>query len=105
MARHATLRATEKNIYEQISKYPGYGMGFKVFRRSWPADSYFHIKKIDIKVNTGANNIAKLFIFFCFYRLPDLVIFTVSSTGKERWFQQVLKNCKELTNVASGSTI
>jgi len=48
VAKHRTIGAGQRNIVELISKYPGYGKDFKIFRSSWPENSFIHIKRVEL---------------------------------------------------------
>ena len=42
-----TSKPGQQNLYDMIGRFPGRGVGFKVFRKSWPEESYWHIKFAD----------------------------------------------------------
>lgn len=35
-----------KNLIEMISKYPGNGVGFKVWSKWWEPGTFFHVKDV-----------------------------------------------------------
>ena len=41
LVRHQSIGSGQKNLIELISRYPGYGKGFKVFKKTWPENSYY----------------------------------------------------------------
>ena len=45
-----TKHKTEKykNLIEMISRYPNYGVGFKVYRKWWPQNMFYHVRKVDL---------------------------------------------------------
>ena len=36
LVRHRTLGPGQHNLIELITRYPGYGVGFKAVRKTWP---------------------------------------------------------------------
>ena len=51
IVKHRRLGAGQKNLIELISRYPGQGLGFKVFKKTWQQDHFYHIKKVDMFVS------------------------------------------------------
>ena len=42
-------RTPYKNLFDMISRYPSYGLGFVVWNhKEWPENDYFHIKEIKV---------------------------------------------------------
>jgi hypothetical protein len=41
LVKHQSIGSGQKNLIELISRYPGYGKGFKVFKKTWPENSYY----------------------------------------------------------------
>lgn len=31
-----------------LSRYPGTGVGFKVYRKWWPANMFFHVRQVEL---------------------------------------------------------
>jgi hypothetical protein len=50
LVRHQSIGSGQHNLVELISRYPGFGQGFKVFKKTWPADCYWHVKRIELFV-------------------------------------------------------
>lgn len=48
ITKHKTIGT--KNLVELISRYPGHGEGFKVYRKFWPENCFYHVKKVDLFV-------------------------------------------------------
>jgi len=48
IARHKDIK--NKNLVELISRYPGFGKGFKVYKKTWPVGTYAVVKKVDLFV-------------------------------------------------------
>mmetsp|Transcript_37154 Transcript_37154/g.48863 ORF Transcript_37154/g.48863 Transcript_37154/m.48863 type:complete len:129 (+) Transcript_37154:15-401(+) len=48
VTKHRTLGAGQRNLIELISRYPSYGMGFKVFKKTWHEGCFWHVKKVDM---------------------------------------------------------
>ncbi|EAS02898.1 hypothetical protein TTHERM_00492510 (macronuclear) [Tetrahymena thermophila SB210] len=44
-----------KNIYELASQYPGTGIGFKFWRKTWPSNSFYVLQDIDLKGTRHGN--------------------------------------------------
>ena len=38
-----TSKSNQRNLPEMISRYPKYGKGFKVFKKTWPEDHFWQI--------------------------------------------------------------
>lgn len=51
LVKHRTLGSGQKNLVELISRYPGFGSGFKVYRKTWPQNSYFELKNVHLFVS------------------------------------------------------
>jgi hypothetical protein len=34
-----------------MSRYPGYGVGFKVYSKFWPENTFYHVKKVHLFVS------------------------------------------------------
>ena len=45
VAKHKTL-IQNKNLIETISRYPGNGVGFKVWPKWYPENHFYHIRKV-----------------------------------------------------------
>lgn len=41
---------THKNLIELISRYPGYGQGFKVYSKWWPQGTFYHLRDVHLFV-------------------------------------------------------
>ena len=41
LVKHSSIGSGQKNLIELISRYPGFGRGFKVFKKTWPENSYY----------------------------------------------------------------
>ena len=48
VARHATLAPRQRNLVEQISRYPGFGANFKVYQKTWPENSFYHVTHMQL---------------------------------------------------------
>lgn len=48
VARHATLASGSKNLLEMITRYPGFGSHFKVSKRTWPENSFYHVTRMQL---------------------------------------------------------
>ena len=46
ITRHRTI--TNKSLVEMLSRYPGNGVGFKVYRKWWPENMFFHVKRVEL---------------------------------------------------------
>ena len=46
VTKHRIIK--QKNLVEMLSKYPGHGEGFKVYRKWWPQNMFFHVKQVDL---------------------------------------------------------
>lgn len=42
---------TQKNLIELISRYPGYGRGFKIAHKDWPDHEYYQVRDIKLFVS------------------------------------------------------
>ena len=51
LVKHQTIGSGQKNLIELISRYPGFGRDFKVFKKTWPANSYYKIKQVELFVS------------------------------------------------------
>ena len=51
VTKHANIGAGQKNIFELISRWPGYGAGFKLYKKQWPKDCFFHAKEVMVGVS------------------------------------------------------
>ena len=51
VTRHATIGAGQKNVFELITRWPGYGVGFKLYKKHWPKDCFFHAKEVMVGVS------------------------------------------------------
>jgi hypothetical protein len=47
VTKHKTIK--HKNLVEMLSRYPGYGVGFKVHRKWWPENMFFHVKRVELQ--------------------------------------------------------
>ena len=48
IVKHKTIK--HKNLIELISRYPGYGGGFKVYSKWWPENTFYHIRQVQLFV-------------------------------------------------------
>jgi hypothetical protein len=46
VTKHRTIQ--HKNLIEMLSRYPGYGQGFKVYRKWWPQNMFFHVRNVHL---------------------------------------------------------
>jgi len=46
VTKHRIIKS--KNLVEMLTRYPGYGVGYKVQRKWWPAGQYYHIKNVEL---------------------------------------------------------
>lgn len=52
LVKHAHIGSGQHNLIELISRYPGAGQGFKVYKRTWPDNSFYYVKNVHLFVNT-----------------------------------------------------
>jgi hypothetical protein len=50
VTRHKAYR--QKSLIEMLTRYPGYGEGFKVSHSDWPENSFYHIRSVKLFVIT-----------------------------------------------------
>ena len=55
VVRHKTTGAGQRNLIELVSRYPSYGQGFKVFKKTWHEGSFFHVRRVEMFVSTPAS--------------------------------------------------
>lgn len=46
VTKHRTIK--NKNLMEMLTRYPGYGVGYKVSRKWWPAGHFYHVKNVEL---------------------------------------------------------
>ena len=46
ITKHRTIK--QKNLVEMLSRYPGYGTGFKVYRKWWPEGMFYHVRSVNL---------------------------------------------------------
>lgn len=46
VTKHKSIQ--HKNLLEMLSRYPGYGVGFKVQRKWWPEGTFMHVRQVDL---------------------------------------------------------
>ena len=46
VTKHRVIK--NKNLIEMLSRYPGYGVGYKVTRKWWPQGQFMHIKNVEL---------------------------------------------------------
>ena len=63
LVRHQTIGSGQKNLVELISRYPQHGNGFKVYKKTWPEDSYWQLK--DVQMLVSLTNFAQNFNRTC----------------------------------------
>jgi hypothetical protein len=51
LVKHQSIGSGQKNLIELISRYPGFGKGFKVFKKTWPENSYYELKNVELFVS------------------------------------------------------
>lgn len=51
LIKHHSIGSGQRNLVELISRYPGFGQHFKVFKKTWPADCYYKIKRVELYVS------------------------------------------------------
>jgi hypothetical protein len=49
LVKHRNI--SQKNLVEMLSRFPGGGQGFKVYRKTWPANMHYIIHHANYKVN------------------------------------------------------
>ena len=59
--KHGSYGPGQKNLIELIARYPGQGQGFKVFKKTWSEDHFFHIKRVHMFVSLHHSFNAKMF--------------------------------------------
>jgi len=50
VTKHKTM--PYKNLIEMLSKYPGNGVGFKVYSKWWPENTFYHVREVKLFVIT-----------------------------------------------------
>ena len=55
LVKHQSIGSGQKNLIELISRYPGFGRDFKVFKKTWPENSYYKIKQVELFVSCIPN--------------------------------------------------
>merc|ERR1711990_1028475 len=48
IVKHQTLGSGQRNLIELISRYPGQGAGFKVFKKTWNEGHFYHVKDVQM---------------------------------------------------------
>ncbi len=48
LIRHRNIK--QKSLVEMLSRFPGSGAGFKVYRRTWPRGMYYQVSHANLKV-------------------------------------------------------
>lgn len=56
LVKHHTIGSGQKNLIELISRYPNFGNGFRVFKKTWPADSFYEIKNVHLFVSPSQSS-------------------------------------------------
>ena len=51
LVKHQSIGSGQKNLIELISRYPGFGKDFKVFKKTWPENSYYKVKQVELFVS------------------------------------------------------
>ena len=46
VTKHRVIK--NKNLIEMMSRYPGYGVGFKVTRKWWPQGQFMHVRNVEL---------------------------------------------------------
>ena len=52
VVKHRSYGAGQRSLIELISRYPGHGVGFKVFKKTWPEGSFWHVRHVEMFVST-----------------------------------------------------
>ena len=78
LVKHQSIGSGQKNLIELISRYPGFGKDFKVFKKTWPENSYYKVKQVELFVSFYSP-ITKL----C--RVGAMADCLERSTGMENW--------------------
>lgn len=58
LTKHQSIGSGQRNLIELISRYPGFGQGFKVHRKTWPEDSYIEVKDVHLFVSEHNSHFA-----------------------------------------------
>ena len=51
VVKHRKLGSGQRNLVELVSRYPGQGLHFKVYKKTWQEDSFFHVRRIQMFVS------------------------------------------------------
>lgn len=51
LTKHQTFGSGQRNLVELISRYPGFGQGFKIHKKTWPENSYIEVKDVHLFVS------------------------------------------------------
>ena len=51
LVKPSTLGAGQHNLVELVGRYPGHGLSFKVFKKTWPEGSFWHVKSVQMFVS------------------------------------------------------
>jgi len=69
---HKTIK--DKNLIEMISRYPGHGVGFKVYSKFWPANTFYHIRDVHLFVIIIAPYTLKLRIIYSLEGMAESLV-------------------------------
>ena len=51
LTKHKNHGSGQRNLIELISRYPGFGQGFKIHKKTWPENSYIEVKDVHLFVS------------------------------------------------------
>jgi hypothetical protein len=46
ITKHRIIK--QKSLVEMLTRYPGYGVGFKVHRKWWPEGMFYHVRQVHL---------------------------------------------------------
>ena len=52
LVKHQAIGSGQKNLVELISRYPNFGQGFKVYKKTWPENCYYKLTNVHLFVST-----------------------------------------------------
>jgi len=52
---------TSHNLISLLTRYPGNGVGFKVYQKYWPQGTFFHVRDVTLFVSD------QLYNYYCKY--------------------------------------
>ena len=53
--KHRNYGSGQRSLIELMSRYPGQGLGFKVFKKTWAEGSFYHVRRVDMFVSLAGS--------------------------------------------------